>query len=162
MSRIGISIISLFFLLHLFVDVKAQDRQNTQLLKSLSTIDDEEYLVSDTEAVIYVILTEKYCAKCLLELCDMKLSKFSTYSIKVIGILEYDLLRMLSLRENYRKMIPCIDETLFHFKDGRTFSDVYDLPSPQLIIHDTKLKYYNYGQTMNMIKSVSSMQKSMD
>jgi len=122
------------------------------------TYEDEPYVKSDTSKVFYMIITDKSCSHCFDEMCTkVKTSKYYNYSVKAICIINHDLLKMLSHVSSSNEMIPCAKEVLFHFTDSNLLPNVYNEPSPQIIIQTNKMiKYYSYGETINFIDSLQN------
>lgn len=136
------------------------DTVGQTILKNLVTIDEEPYSLPDTGNTIYIVVTQKNCVKCFQEFCgNIVSSKYKGYGIKIIGTMKYSLLQMGPLSVQCKNYISCSNEVLFYFTDAG-LQEVYKTPSPQIIIKEKKnVKYYSYGQTMNLIRSWGNANK---
>lgn len=98
---------------------------------------------------IYLIITEKICSKCFETLCEnLAVSPFKHHKVKIIAVVENDLLKMLNKSTQYTQLVSCADEILYHFTDAGLM-EVYNMPSPQLIIPDgQEFTYLNYKESL--------------
>lgn len=128
-----------------------------KILSNTITVDDVPNNISNTDSVFYIIVTEKQCSKCFQEICDnIDKSEYHGYKINVIVVMKHDLLQMFGQVTRYRDDIKCGTDVVFHFTDKNLLPEVYNMPSPQLIIKEQdKAIYYPYGKAMNLIHSFS-------
>lgn len=111
---------------------------------------------NDTGNVFYIIVSGKTCSKCFTEVCDYATgdSNYKNFKIVVIGTIPYNLLSLLPTAKRYLEFIPCTSEIAFHYTEDKAYPEIYDTPSPQLIIKQgDKLEYVPYGKTLQMVHS---------
>ncbi|WP_413670119.1 hypothetical protein ACEN9X_09370 [Mucilaginibacter sp. Mucisp86] len=151
--RIPVAIVTLIIVCFNSTLLWAQ-KSYVPFIKNLATKEDEQYKVSDSSNEVYILVTEKNCAKCFSDVCDfLSVDSFKNYPVKIVAITNYDLLKLLPLASRYKKLIVCGQDVLFHYMKENEYPEIYSSPSPQLIIkHGLEVRYFNYGETIELTK----------
>lgn len=131
------------------------------IVNNLVDDDDNVYRISDNDTCLFVIVSERNCTMCFEELCQNYISSpYKNYTVRAVGILKYNLLALMPLSSRINGMVACNKQVLFHYTDAGTFADIYNAPSPQLVIKEgRKLRYLNYTETMNWIASLKKTKR---
>lgn len=148
MESVRIQII-IFLLLFCWGKANCQDKNIGRNILSKTINIEKQMIELDDSSCLYVIVTEKICSKCFVELCkNLRTSEYKNYSVKALALIEDDLLLMLSKNGEYRQLLTCADEVLFANKDSIE-KKILEMPSPQIIIRQSgKCEYLNYKQSL--------------
>lgn len=130
-------------------------RDMDSLIKSFRDVNDEAATISDTGKNIFIFQTERNCSKCFEDACDyITQSRYAGYNVYLVVVMPYNLLSMLPQRALNKKKLLCLTDVLFHFTPGGVFKELYDTPTPQMIIKNgVNMEYYNYSQTLILTRA---------
>lgn len=151
MAFIRVSILTIAFLFtQISIGVcQSKDQQPVDILGNIHTVENEKYTANNKNNDVFILVTSKNCSYCFDKLCEyFNSSKYKNYTVHVISFIKFDLLSLDPMSVECKHLVPCASDVLFYFTNQNAFSEVYNMPSPQLIIKErNKFKYYDYSST---------------
>ena len=139
------------------------DRYSYALTNSLFVLDEETIDIAQWDKAdsqpkaIYMIITPKLCSKCFIDFCEnINLSDtYKGYDINVVNIIDNDLMKVMNSIKNSKDLVPCAENVLFHFPTDTLLTQIYNSPSPQVIVKDENgMTYLDYSAGLQLLKSI--------
>lgn len=111
----------------------------------------ESVRIDSTSNQVFVLMNEKRCSKCFVEVCEFLSSKCSgNYKVNAVFCSTPNISAVLSRTVIVKDEFPCQENILFRFLDQNSL--FLNSPTPQLLFYsNSKFRYFSYEETLKMI-----------
>jgi hypothetical protein len=157
-ARISVKLIGLCILLFFSTTLYAQRAViDKGFLNGIIDTDLDIYHFDPDSDYICIIVHDKRCSKCGIDVCELidKKAFWGKGRVLVIDYLQHNISNVLPHRAIFARELPCADEVLFKFySPGEENLTINDQPTPQvLLVRKGRITYIDYATVMNLVRS---------